>query len=360
MTRQGRSPSRSSAAALAAAALLVAGPAGADELSRAMLERAAQLLEEASQARIPPLRPPTPVTVTWKAKKLGAADLGAPLIALAAGDLDGDGRAEVIAVTERDVVVLAPQGRRALAEIARAALPDVAASRRPRDAVATAIVVQEARGAVLVVRASTVGAGARYVLDDGALRGADDTDVYRLCEDRRGGLAAGRDYFERTEADGLPDAWPARFYAAACRDDLVDTIGRAVRVDAVLGAGGALAVTATVRCPKTGDGSADCVAERGFALTKVGLAFAIADADRDGRPELITSAASAPGDADKVTVRSLPATGTKLAKKAVFEKTFTGGVGGLVADDVDGDGDIEVIAAVRLPGADRVDLWLLN
>jgi len=340
-----------------AVALLAPALASGDELSRAMLDRAAAALEEASLARTPPLRPPTPVAVTWKAKKLGAFDLGAPLIALTSGDLDGDGRAEVIAVTERDVVVLAPQGRRALAEIARAALPDVAASRQPRDAVGAAVVT----GGELRVRASTVGAGARYRLVDGALREAGDrAEPYPLCADRDGALAPGRDYFERAEGDALPAGWPARYLAASCRGDLVDPIGRAMRVDAVLGPGGALAVTATVRCPRTGDGSADCVAERALALTKVGVAFAIADVDRDGRPELITSAASAPGDADKVTVRSLPATGATLAKKAVFEKTFTGGVGGLVADDVDGDGDIEVIAAVRLPGAERVDLWLLD
>jgi hypothetical protein len=44
----------------------------------------------------------------------------------------------------------------------------------------------------------------------------------------------------------------------------------------------------------------------------------------------------------------------------VFKKNFSGGVGAIVGDDVDGDGDLEVVAAVRLVGAERVDLWLLN
>lgn len=327
-----------------------------------MVERAAIVLEEAAVARIPPLAPPVPVKVTWKAKKLGAIDLGAPLATLATSDLDNDGRAEVIAVTELDVIVLAPQGRRALAEIARAPLPDVAASRQPRIAVATAATIQEPRSAALLVRASTVGAAAKYVLDDaGKLVASEAADEYRVCEDRVARLVPGRDYFERaSDHDDALDGWPDRFFAAACTDRLVDPIGRGLRVDAVLGAGGQLSVTARTRCPRTGEGSTDCVAERSFTIAKVGVAFAIADVDRDGRPEIITSAASAPGDADSVTVRSLPATGTKLAKKPVFEKAFTGGVGGIVADDVDGDGDIEVIAAVRLPGAERVDLWLLD
>ncbi len=342
---------------LSALIVLAPGLAAAGDLGERMLASADQALEEAAIAHIPPLEPPTPVKVTWKAKKLGAVDLGAPLITLVAVDFEGDGRSEVVAVTERDVVVLAPQGRRAIAEIARAALPDVPASRQPRDPVAAATWVPEPTTNALVVRASTVGAAAKYVLVDGKLTVSDSKDVYLFCRNVTGELVPGRDYFEREPDD---DASPRRYFTAACQDGLVDPIGRWLSVESVLATDGQLTVTASTVCPRAGEGSTDCVAERTFTIGKSGIAFAVNDVDRDGRLEVITSAATAPGDADKVTVLSLPASGTTLPKKPVFEKTFTGGVGGLVAADVDGDGDIEVIAAVRLPGAERIDLWLLD
>ncbi|MCB9562096.1 MAG: hypothetical protein H6708_16960 [Kofleriaceae bacterium] len=200
----------------------------------------------------------------------------------------------------------------------------------------------------------------RATLAQGQLRAAaagDDAGAgYPLCVDRVGARAPGRAYFERADGDGLPEAWPARYWAARCDDALVDAVGRPMRVDAVLGDGGALQVTVHVRCRAD---EADCVADRALALDGVGVAYAIADVDHDGRAELITSAASAPGDPDAVTVHALPARGAKVGK-ALFTKRFTGGVGGVAAADVDGDGDVEVFAAVRLAGSQRVDLWLLD
>ena len=355
MARTTRSRSHARSAALLAA-MCVAASASASEspapapdgFGARLAARARELLEAASAARVPPRRPPTPVPVKWKAKKLGAVDLGAPLVAMTAGDLDGDGRAEVVAITEREVVVLAPQGRRALAAVARIALPDEPPAIAPRSPVAAAVVVAGARGGELRVRASTVARGARYGYDGKALRETGTQGGYPLCADREAELARGRNYYE----DGATKTW-----AAACSRGLVDKVGRALRADAVLGAGGALSVTVTVRCAPD---EADCPAPRTVDLDKVGVAFAVADVDRDGRPEVISSAASAPGDEDRVTVRTLPAAGAKLGKPVFTSKKFSGGVGGIVADDVDGDGDIEVIAAVRLPGTERVDLWLLD
>jgi hypothetical protein len=352
--RPSRRAARSAGAAIAAACLALpvaaaggASPTAPDGFAARIAARARALLDEASAERVPPRRPPRPVPVKWKAKKLGAVDLGAPLVALTSGDLDGDGRAELVAVTEREIVVLAPQGRRALAATARAALPDEAPAIEPRQPVAAAVVVAGSRGAELRVRSSTAGRGARYVVDGERLRESGAQAAYPLCADREAELARGKSYFE----DGATRIW-----AAACRSGLVDPEGRALRADAVLGAGGALGVTVAVRCARD---EADCPAPRTFAIDKVGIAFAVADVDRDGRPEVITSAASAPGDPDAVTVRTLPASGSKLGKP-IFTKKFSGGIGGIAADDVDGDGDIEVIAAVRLPGAERVDLWLLD
>ena len=339
--------------AIAAALGLAASPAVAATtpepvgFGARLADRAGALLEAASAARVPPRRPPTPIAVKWKAKKLGAVDLGAPLVAMTSGDLDGDGRAEVVAVTEREVIVLAPQGRRALAAVARAPLPDEAPAIEPRQPVAAAVVVPAARGGELRVRASTAARGARYALDGGELRETGAQAGYPLCADREAELVRGKNLFD----DAAGPLW-----GAACGRGLVDKEGRALRVDAGLAAGGALAVTVAARCAPD---ETDCPAARTIAIDGVGVAFVIADVDRDGRPEVITSAASPPGDQDRVTVRTLPAAGTKLGKP-IFTRKFSGGIGGLVADDVDGDGDVEVIAAVRLPGAERVDLWLLD
>src|SRR4051812_12237828 len=59
----------------------------------------------------PKLVPPVPVDIKWKPVRLGSFDFGAPLVALAAADLDGDGKAELYAVTSHEVIVIAMAGR---------------------------------------------------------------------------------------------------------------------------------------------------------------------------------------------------------------------------------------------------------
>jgi hypothetical protein len=47
--------------------------------------------------------------------------------------------------------------------------------------------------------------------------------------------------------------------------------------------------------------------------------------------------------------------------KALLRHTgLVGGVAGLAGGDLDGDGRPDLAAAVRLPGASRVDLWVLQ
>jgi hypothetical protein len=310
-------------------------------------------LEEASRLRA--ARPPVPVAVTWKRKppRLASIDLGAPLLALTAGDLDGDGRAEIAAVTERHVVVLAARGRSQVVEIARIAVPADAPVIRPRDAVGSATVVAGAGRSELLARASTAARGARYALDGGALREIGSVAGFPVCGEQALELAPGRNTF-------VSVAGGRALYGQRCRDDLVDPQGRPLRVDAELAEAGALAVTLTVTCaPRDAGCGRARTAVRTLTLTGVGTAFEIADVDRDGRPEIIHAGAGAPGDADAIAIDSLPRSGTAL-DKPVFRRGFTGGVAGVVAADLDADGDVEVLAAVRLPGAQKVDLWLLN
>jgi len=324
-----------------------------------------EALEDASAARAPAPVPPQPIPVSWRARRLTSIDLGAPLLALAGGDLDGDGRAELVAVTERDVVVLAARGRRALGEVARAPLPPDPQAIRPRDAVGAAVVVAGAAGAraELWARASTSGRGARYQLEGGELREVAPAGGYPLCARRSAELAPGRNYFAGAGGDG---DLPERYYGLRCRDDLVDEQGRAMSADAALATDGTLAVRLAVRCTTRDAGCTPAAEGRGrrervhrAAIAGVGTAFEIADVDRDGRPEIIHAGAGAPGDPDAVVVEAVPPAGA-AAGKVVFRRDFKGGVAGIVAADVDGDRDLEVIAAVRLPGAERVDLWLLD
>ncbi|HTJ43128.1 MAG TPA: VCBS repeat-containing protein [Kofleriaceae bacterium] len=315
--------------------------------------RAVQLLDEAAAARVPPLQPPTPVAVKWKAQRLVSIDLGAPLLDLAAGDLDGDGRAEIVALTTRDVVVLSARGARGLAEIARAALPAEPPAIEPRDPVGTIVVASGGSAKEIWARSSTAGRGARYALTGADLKEVAPLPSFPMCaplageRERAGELAPGRDYFGGEGA--------ARVFALRCRGDLVDESGRAMIAIATLGPGGVLEVALRTRCAH---GDASCPAERRVQVAGAGVAFAIADVDSDGKPEVITSGDGAPGDPDSVSVYSAARAGA--VGKPAYKKKFTGGVAGVVAADLDGSGDLEVVAAVRLAGAARVDLWLLN
>ena len=107
---------------------------------------------------------------------------------------------------------------------------------------------------------------------------------------------------------------------------------------------------------KCAAGGKQCRPEAAFELAGAGVAFEIADVDRDGTPEVVVSDDAAPGDPDFVKVVSAAAP----QGRPLFKKTFQAGVAAITAADTDGDGIGEVIAAVRLAGATRVDLWRLH
>ena len=272
----------------------------------------------------------------YKLARLGSLDLGAPLVALAGADLDGDGKGELYAVTAREVIGFALRGRK-LEELGRVAFAGEPASPMPRDVVATAVV----EGGALVASASPWAKSLRVTWNGKALAGALGEPGFALCPGVVAQLAPGRNYFG--------DATTGH-YGMRCQSALVEPDGRPIRVRAQLSLANQLAIEVE-RCAAANLG---CQPASKLELAGVGVAFEIGDVDRDGRPEAIYSAAGAPGDPDLLKIVTL---GDDDKKQAKLKKTFSGGIAGIALVDLDGNGAPEVVAAVRLAGASRVDLW---
>lgn len=274
----------------------------------------------------PAPEPPHPIAVRWHAEWIGSVDLGAPLLALVAADLDGDHKAELYAVTTREVIALEASPR--VHELGRVAFGGDPAVPQPRDPVGAAVVDDGA----LIASASPWARGLRVTWQAGALRGDAGEPGFELCPGERVQLAPGRNYF----GDG-----PTAYYAQACVD-LVDAQGAPLAVRARLSLANKLDVTAGTAAREV----------RG-----VGIAFAIADFDRDGTPDLVYSGAAAPGDKDHIAVIAL---GADARRPLVIKQLAAEGVAGIAAGDVDGDGATDAIAAVRLAGGTHVDFWRLD
>jgi hypothetical protein len=293
-------------------------------------------INSAIPARAPRLVPPQKVSPHWRMVKLGSLDLGAPLVALAGADLDGDGRGELYAVTTREVVVIGLRGKK-LDELGRVAFAGEPRVPAPRDPVGVAAV----EGGALLATVSTWARGLRVTWRGGRLSADVGEDDFPVCPGERAQLAPGKNYFG--------DAAVAS-YGARCRTDLVDPAGYPLRVRARLSLANKLEVVVE-RCNA---GGVACEPVGRHEYVPVGVAFELADLDRDGRPEVVFAGAGAPGDPDAVKIVTLG----EDDKKPRLRKGFTaGGIAGIAALDLDGNGVQEVVAAVRLVGATRIDLW---
>ena len=299
-------------------------------------------------------KPPVPVAVKWHPVKLTPSfELGAPIVALAAGDLDGDGKPELYAVTTREVIAFAVTDHH-VKELARVPFAGDVAVPAPRDPVGAAVI----EGRTLVASSSAFVHGLRVSWRGRQLAGDMGAPGIELCAGEHVPLAAGRDYFGDDKAgEGPPRSTAeggakvndkAGYYGVRCAD-LADPAGHVLRVRATLGLTGKLDV-AVARC----EGDA-CQRTSDVAIAKAGTAFELADLDRDGRPEVIFASANAPGEPDDVRVVTVG----EDDHKTKLKKTFSaGGVAALAVGDF--DGAPAIIAAVRLVGSTRVDLWRMN
>lgn len=326
-------------AALLGAVLVLAASAEAqprDDYFERLAAAVRTGLEDAVVARGPVLVPPVPIRVAWKAVRIGSLDLGAPLVALTAADLDGDRKGELYAVTSREVVAFGLDARK-VKELGRIAFTGTPSVPAPRDVVGTAVI----DGAELVAGVSSWTSDLRVRWQGTTLVGQLGAPGLLVCAGERLALVPGRNHF----GDPL-----APMHGVRCRRDLVDAAGHPLRVRAVL-SGSRLAI-AVERCSALGV----CQPAATHEYKEYGVAFEISDVDRNGTPEVIVSGAGAPGDPDAVKVIALGSDD----KKGIFRHRFNGGVAGIAVIDSDGDGAMEVVAAVRLVGATRVDLWRFN
>jgi hypothetical protein len=318
---------------------LVAVPAhagGSDDFFARLAAEARHGVDTVIAKREPALMPPVPIKLAWKAVRLGSLDLGAPLVAMGAADLDHDGKAELYAVTTKEVVAIGIANKRVteLGRVAFGGSPAVPASRDPVGTLVFAAGEAVASSSAFDLELRVSWQGGKIVAQPGGAAGL-------VCAHQRLARMPGRNHF------GDP-AQP--IYGVRCAE-LVDAMGAPIQVHAQL-AGTKLEVDVE-RCAK---GAAKCLPVAKYELKDYGSAFEIADVDRDGKPEAIVSGAGAPGDPDAVKVITLGGD----EKKGLYRKTFNGGVAGIAVGDGDGDGAPEVVAAVRLAGATRVDLWRLD
>ncbi len=386
--QQPRRISRGRGALLVASALSVLGaarPAGAGETvavgSTAVAPQASltELLAVArqvlDQARVARLRP-VPVAVKWSPKRIATLDVGSALGAMIGADLNGDKAPELYAVTDLAVIVYALSETK-VREVARLPFPGEVAAIRPRDSVATVAV--DAATKELMAGSSSYARSVRLGWKGNALVVLEELPGLPLCAHQRGQLVPGRNYFGEggARADASP-ASPSRpmgpssatqlaaaewrksgkdggkeqgFYGQRCREEAVLSDGASARAVARLSLEGGLRVTVTAR----GEAGRPALPATSYEVSGVGVAFDVGDVDRDGRIDVAYAGAGAPGDPD--AVRVVPVSDPR---RTLFRRAFTGGVAAVALVDLDGDGAHEVIAAVRLPGSPRVDLWRLN
>jgi hypothetical protein len=251
-----------------------------------------------------------------------------PVAALAILDADGDGKPEVLVLTDHALLAFSPEGKL----IATHTLTAARASSPPRVPFGALALATSPRGVVVRLaqrdRPETVVLEARAGRWTSAGLGAPETVLLQAGERvLKAGLVPGQTAFlPVVESSGTrTERWSlsAPFVAQT-------SVGKA-------GAWHALFVLSSGSLEGAGSGP------KPDAAFKVGAGLSFADVDGDGQPELIVSAPDPEPIPERVRVLAWPQ-GASLAQWEV-----SGPVRHVAAGDLDGDGADDAIVALSLP-----------
>jgi hypothetical protein len=287
-------------------------------------------------AAVEPPRTPSPLPGEPRPLRLlGAvlARLPSPPAALAAGDLDGDGRDEVAALTERSVFVFAAEGRLVAERSLEGLPPGPAPTREPFGALAflsgpprlAAFSTRFAQGEVLA-------------LEGGSLHAVSRLDAPVVGPEARGGFVPGQTAFVpevRLGGTLLPGV-PARFTTFSAANSRVLLVHP--------------------------DGSASFFARPSGAplpLSGLGAGSAVGDLDGDGTPELLTTSPELQPSPDTLRVFKAQGSDPTLHEPLWQGPLPSGRALQVVTANLDGDKRREVVVGLTRPDGTG-ELFLLR
>lgn len=277
------------------------------------------------------------------------------VLALGAGDVDGDGRTELVVLRPAEVEVLR-RGSSSFQTILRHRLGAPAAairSRRPIGALVVADLDRDGKAEILA-RTSELERGVELGIarDGKALQLRRELSTYPLAAgpgskgiEVVSALAQpGLDLFSASSVSVTPGAapdWlrslPASFYTLR-RGNIASSRGPR-RFIGVVDASGGLSLYG----PDAGSTIA--------SGPRAGIAFDLCDLDDDGALEVIASGLDGPDVEDGLAVTRLTVGASGAALKPLWRSPSLGGqVVAITHGDLDGNGKLEVVAAVRGKG----------
>ncbi|HYO56661.1 VCBS repeat-containing protein [Archangium sp.] len=291
-------------------------------------------------AAVEPPSPRTPAATPEESRPprlLGAvlARLPSPPAALAAGDLDGDGRDEVVALTERSVHVFTAEGSLVAERSLDVLPPGPAPTREPFGALAIL------SGPPRIAAASTRFAhGEVLALENGSLRFVSRLEAVPLGPDARGGFVPGQTAFAPEVRLGNGEqrltGVPARFTTFSSANSRLLLVHP--------------------------DGSASFFARPSVApvpLSGLGAGSALGDLDGDGTPELLTTSPELQPSPDVLRVFKTSGS-APTAHEPLWQGPLPAGRAlHVVTANLDGDKRREVVVGLTRPDGTG-ELFLLR